>query len=60
MAERIDAEEVRRKLDAGSDLLLVCAYEDDQRCRLPGLEGVLSLREFRSRHVPKNREFVFI
>ncbi len=59
MAQRISAEEVRRKLDSGSDLLLVCGYDDDQKCRGFGIEGALTYNDFRARHVPKDHEIVF-
>ncbi len=59
MAQRLSAEEVRRKLDSGDGPLLVCGYDDDQKCRSFGITGALTYNEFRARNVPKDREIVF-
>jgi hypothetical protein len=62
MAEaiRISPEEVRGKITAGS-ALLVCAYEDDEKCKRVNLEGAIFLTEFRSRlpSLPKDQELIF-
>jgi hypothetical protein len=41
--------------------LLVCAYEDEDRCRLLRLEGSLTLGELRSRlpELPLDQEMIF-
>lgn len=43
---RLSPREVKGKVDSGS--YLVCAYEDDERCRNLQLEGALTLNELRS------------
>ncbi len=62
MAEvnRVTAQEVHQKLQSGN-ILLVCAYEDDDRFRRVRLEGAISFNEFTSRlpSLPKNQEIVF-
>ncbi len=61
MAQRIDAEQVRRKLEDGEDVLLVCGYDDDQRCADAGVEGSLTYTQFRAQlgRIPKDQEIVF-
>ena len=39
--ERISVEETHRKV-AANQALLVCAYEDDAKCRMINLEGSIS------------------
>lgn len=46
---RIRASEVRRRLETGDDLLLVCAYPDDEKFRQMPIEGAISFREFQAR-----------
>jgi hypothetical protein len=62
MAEpiRISPEEVRGKVTSGS-ALLVCAYEDDEKCKKVNLEGAIFLTEFRSKlpRLPKDQELIF-
>lgn len=50
MAEpkRIPPEEVHKKLKAG-EVLLVCAYEDEERFKKLQLEGAISFNEFKSK-----------
>lgn len=43
--KRISPEEVRQK--AGSGALLVCAYEDEERCNSIKLEGSITFGEFK-------------
>ena len=62
MAEpiRITPEETRQKVTDGT-ALLVCAYEDDERCRQMHLQGAILLTEFKSKlpELPKNQEIIF-
>ncbi len=62
MAEvtRVTPQEVHQKLQSGS-ILLVCAYEDEDRFRRVHLEGAISFSEFTSRlpSLSKNQEIVF-
>jgi hypothetical protein len=57
-AKRIDAAAAWRSLQAG-DALLVCAYEDSQKCARLGLKGAITLSQLRARSVEKDRELIF-
>lgn len=57
-AERIDVDTARSRVESG-DALLVCAYDDDEKCRELTLEGSITLSELRSRDVNEDREIVF-
>jgi rhodanese-related sulfurtransferase len=56
----IDAAQARHKAQQG-DALLVCAYEDEARCREILLDGAITLRQLRDRldAVPADAELVF-
>ena len=58
--ERIGAEEVHKKLKAGT-AILVCAYEDDEKFKTYALEGAISFNEFKSRlpSLSKDQEIAF-
>jgi hypothetical protein len=62
MAEptRIPPEKGRQRVTLGSSLL-VCAYEDEEKCKQVHLEGAIFLTEFKSkRHsLPKDQEIIF-
>jgi hypothetical protein len=62
MAEpiRISPEEVRRKVTSGS-ALLVCAYDDEEKCKMLHLEDAISLTEFQSKlsALPNVQEIIF-
>lgn len=57
---RISPRETREKVERGS-ALLVCAYEDDEKCKQVHLEGAIFLSDFRSKlsSLPQNHEIVF-
>jgi hypothetical protein len=57
---RVGVEEARRKVTAGQ-ALLVCAYEDEAKCRMLNLDGSISLSTFESRvgSLSKSREIIF-
>jgi hypothetical protein len=58
---RVPAEEVRRKLEANDNMTLVCAYDDEEKCRQIEIPGSISLAEF-VRNFPESpgaREIVF-
>ncbi|MFH1597231.1 MAG: ArsR family transcriptional regulator [Pseudomonadota bacterium] len=57
---RVTPQEVYQKLKL-AELLLVCAYDDEEKFRMMRLEGAISLKEFRSRlpEISKNQEIVF-
>lgn len=56
--DRISVEQAREELRSGR-AVLVCAYEDDNKCERNGLQGVLSLRELESRAGTRDREIIF-
>jgi hypothetical protein len=58
--ERIDPGEARRKVTSGQ-ALLVCAYDDEAKCRQIALDGAISLAELGSRlaSLPKDTELIF-
>jgi hypothetical protein len=57
--ERISAEDARRRAAQGA--LLVCAYDDDQKCGRVRLEGALTMGELRGRldTLPRDQEIIF-
>jgi hypothetical protein len=58
--ERISVEDAHRKT-AAKQALLVCAYEDDAKCRMLDLPGSLSLTSFQAKaaSLPKDQEIIF-
>ncbi|MGH7162324.1 MAG: rhodanese-like domain-containing protein [Planctomycetota bacterium] len=58
---RIAPAEVRRRMLAGDPLLLVCAYEDDDKFRQAPLEGAISRKTLRNRmpSLSKEQQIVF-
>jgi hypothetical protein len=57
-AARISAQEARKKVAAGQ-AMLVCAYEDPEKCRANNLEGSLSFQDFQRRQPGKEQEVIF-
>lgn len=57
-AERIDAERARERVETG-DALLVCAYDEEGKCRDLEVEDAITLAELRSRDMANDREIVF-
>jgi hypothetical protein len=57
---RIDVAETRRKVAAG-EALLVCAYEDAEKCNRMKPEGSLLLSELKARlpSLPKEQTIIF-
>ncbi len=57
--ERISPKEAYDRSKSGS--LLVCAYEDDEKCRNLHLESAISFSDFKSRSssLPKDKEIIF-
>jgi hypothetical protein len=57
--ERIDVNEARSATAKGA--LLVCAYEDEEKCNRLKLEGAISLANFQSRVsvLPMDQEIIF-
>jgi hypothetical protein len=58
--DRISVEDARKKVQA-NQALLVCAYEDDAKCRKLNLEGSIPLTSFQTKaaSLPKNQEIIF-
>lgn len=57
---RVTPEETYQKLKSGASLL-VCAYQDEAKCRKMQLEGSISHNEFESRlpSLSKSQEIIF-
>lgn len=58
---RISAREVRDQIRAGSDLVLACAYESEEKFQKNQLEGAISLSQMEALldRIPKDRQIVF-
>lgn len=56
--ERIDVETARSRVQS-DEALLVCAYDDEEKCESLALEGSLSLDELEDREVDEDRELIF-
>ena len=58
--ERISVERAHQQVNA-NQALLVCAYDDDAKCRMVNLEGSISLTSFQSRvgSLLKTQEIIF-
>jgi hypothetical protein len=58
-APRISPQEAREHMRSGA--LLICAYDDDEKCRSNHLEGALTFNEFRAQRdaLPRDRELIF-
>ena len=58
--ERIDVGAARKNVSSGQ-ALLVCAYEDDAKCRKGRLEGSIPLARFETMAatLPKTQEIIF-
>jgi hypothetical protein len=58
--ERISVQEAHAKTKA-NQALLVCAYEDEAKCKMLNLEGSISFTSFKSRaqSLPKSQEIIF-
>jgi hypothetical protein len=59
-AQRIDSEQVRRDVDSG-EALLVCAYDEQEKCRKYTLPNALSLSELSAQEktLARDRKIVF-
>ena len=55
---RISVRDARQKASSGK-ALIVCAYEDVEKCRAMKLEGALTLPELRQRGPRKDEEIIF-
>lgn len=59
-APLIDAQETRRKVESG-EALLVCAYDDESKCKQMHLEGAIHMQELEEKlpGIPKDKELIF-
>jgi hypothetical protein len=59
--KRVSPQEIRGKLQAGGNILLVCAYDSDAKFRQTALDGAISFGEFERRKatLPRDAEVVF-
>ena len=58
--DRISAQQAHIKATS-NQALLVCAYEDEAKCRMLNLDGSISFTSFKSRveSLPKSQEIIF-
>jgi hypothetical protein len=58
--QRISVQQAHSKTKA-NQALLVCAYEDEAKCRMLNLEGSISFASFKSQvsSLPKSQEIIF-
>jgi hypothetical protein len=58
--ERISAQQTHTRAES-NQALLVCAYEDEAKCRMVNLEGSISFTSFKSRvnSLPMSQEVIF-
>src|SRR5271169_6808706 len=58
--QRISAQQAQAKTNA-NQALLVCAYEDEAKCRMLNLDGSISFTSLQSRaaSLPKTQEIIF-
>jgi hypothetical protein len=58
--DRISAQQAHTKATS-NQALLVCAYEDEAKCRMLNLDGSISFTTFKSRveSLPKSQEIIF-
>jgi hypothetical protein len=60
MVERIEPNDAHRKA-ASHRAVLVCAYDDEEKCNRLRLDGAISLKQLQSREtaIDKNTELIF-
>ncbi len=59
--KRISPAKVRETRDEGKEVLLVCAYKDEEKCEKFHVDGAFSLAEFQRRFsdAPKQKRIAF-
>jgi hypothetical protein len=57
---RISVQEAREEVTSGR-AMLVCAYEEEEKCNQVALEGSISLTQFQQRlpSLPREQEIIF-
>ena len=60
-ATTVTAEDTRRKLASGASTLLVCAYDDEGKCRDKHLDGAITMQQLNARlpTLSQDAEIVF-
>ena len=60
-ANRVTVSQVRDRLQGPNSALLVCAYDDEEKCRSMHIPGSVTLSQlnFRLESLPKDQELVF-
>jgi len=58
--QRIDAQQAHAKAES-NQALLICAYEEEAKCRMFNLDGSISFASFKSRvnSLSKSQEIIF-
>lgn len=59
--ERISPHQAQEHMDARPDTMLVCAYDNHEKCRKNHISGAISFQEFQARAdlIPKDRVIIF-
>lgn len=61
MPQRVHPEEARRRIEDPNGALLVCAYDDTEKCQQFGIEEAIPYPHLKQRldSIPKSQELVF-
>ncbi len=61
MAPRINVRDAWPRVASGQ-ALLVCAYDDEQKCKDANIVGAITHQQFRAQlgNLPKSREIIFL
>ena len=57
--DRIGPQQAKREIASGA--MLVCAYDDDEKCRQLSLDGAIPFSQFKrlENSIPKDRDIIF-
>ena len=60
-ANRVPSTWVRERQKGSDPVLLVCAYDDEERCRSIRIPGSITIRELREQlpSIPQDKDIVF-
>ena len=56
---RVTPREVRERMASGAPVRLVCAYDDEEKCRANALDGSIPLAELERSDVDPSQQLVF-
>jgi hypothetical protein len=56
---RVTPREVRERMASGAEVRLVCAYDDEEKCKELALQGAVPLTELEGRDLDPSAELVF-